>query len=35
MFLKLKDLDNMRVNGIISLVAISRLGKIPFNVARR
>jgi len=29
MFLKLKDLDNMRVNGLISLVAISRLGKIP------
>jgi hypothetical protein len=28
-FLKPKDLENMRVNGIISLVASTRLGIIP------
>jgi hypothetical protein len=29
MFLKSKDLENMRVNGLISLVADTRLGIMP------
>jgi len=29
MFLKPKDLENMRVNGLISVVANTRLGIIP------
>jgi hypothetical protein len=29
MFLKHKDLENMRVNGLMSLIANTRLGKRP------
>jgi hypothetical protein len=38
MFLMPKDLENMTVNGLISLVAITRLGILPqlhFKIARR
>jgi hypothetical protein len=38
MFLKPKDLENLRVNGLISLVDNTRLGITPehhFKVARR